>query len=485
MNTPGVYIQEIPTFPPSVAPVETAIPAFIGITQITVDTNGDTLIDVPTRITSLLEYEQIFGRSSFQAFSVDVEQDYSEEPLQLLETRVSLTGTAPTDPASGDLMYYAIQMFYANGGGPCYIVSAATTAFENAIDALEEFDEPTIIVSPDAVNEANYSTIVDTALQQCNKLQDRVAIIDVLDAAPGGNVTQADIDTNFRTPIISDLNIVKYGAAYYPYLITNIPFLTDDSVITVASHTVVILDSTGTDVTATTPVAIPASVAAATLLNDAGANISQNFNSLYNAVKQYLTKYTVTLPPSSAVAGVYARVDNDRGVWKAPANVSIANVRAPAIKVTNDFQDGLNVDPTSGKSVNVIRTFTGRGTLVWGARTLAGNDNEWRYVPVRRFFNFAEESIKKATARFVFEPNDKNTWTMVKTMIENFLLLQWRAGALAGEKPEHAFYVKIGLNQTMTADDINNGFMIVEIGMAVVRPAEFIILRFSHKMQES
>ena len=135
--------------------------------------------------------------------------------------------------------------------------------------------------------------------------------------------------------------------------------------------------------------------------------------------------------------------------------------------------------------MNALRSFTGKGILVWGARTLAGNDNEWKYVPVRRFFNMVEESVEKATAQFVFEPNDANTWVKVRAMIENFLILQWRAGALAGAKPEQAFYVRVGLGETMTADDILNGIMNIEIGMAAVRPAEFIVLKFSHKMQEA
>lgn len=193
----------------------------------------------------------------------------------------------------------------------------------------------------------------------------------------------------------------------------------------------------------------------------------------------------MVLPPSSAMAGIYTKVDNDRGVWKAPANVSLASVSGPYVNINANEQENLNVDVNAGKSINAIRAFTGKGVLVWGARTLAGNDNEWRYVPVRRFFNFAEESIKKATEQFVFEPNDANTWVKVRAMIENFLTLQWRAGALAGAKPNHAFFVKVGLGETMTALDILEGRMIVEIGMAVVRPAEFIILRFSHKMQES
>lgn len=191
------------------------------------------------------------------------------------------------------------------------------------------------------------------------------------------------------------------------------------------------------------------------------------------------------LPPSGAVAGVYARVDNARGVWKAPANESLNSVSGPSVLISADEQSNLNVDAVAGKSINAIRAFTGKGTLVWGARTLMGNDNEWRYVSVRRFFNMVEESCKKSTEPFVFEPNDANTWVKVQGMIENFLTVLWRQGALQGAKPEHAFYVAVGLGKTMTALDILEGRMIVEIGMAVVRPAEFIILQFSHKMAES
>jgi phage tail sheath protein FI len=213
-------------------------------------------------------------------------------------------------------------------------------------------------------------------------------------------------------------------------------------------------------------------------------SLQQNFGNY----KTYVTKAgqdLMILPPSSAVAGVYASVDSNRGVWKAPANTSLSSVLGPYFLISTQDQESLNIDTNSGKSINAIRYFTGRGTLVWGTRTLAGNDNEWRYVPVRRFFNYAEESIKKATEPFVFEPNDINTWVRVKAMTENFLTLEWRRGALAGAKPIDAFYVKVGLGETMTALDILEGRMIIEIGLAVVRPAEFIILRFSHKMQES
>ena len=161
------------------------------------------------------------------------------------------------------------------------------------------------------------------------------------------------------------------------------------------------------------------------------------------------------------------------------------SVIAPTVKITNDEQENLNVDPTAGKSINAIRSFTGKGTKVWGARTLAGNDNEWRYINVRRLFNLIEESIQKATAFVVFEPNNAITWLKVKSLIDSYLEGLWRQGALAGSTPEQAFFVHIGLGKSMTTQDVLEGRMIVEIGIAAVRPAEFIILKFSHKLQEA
>jgi hypothetical protein len=206
---------------------------------------------------------------------------------------------------------------------------------------------------------------------------------------------------------------------------------------------------------------------------------------LYNKITELLADYKLTLYPSGTIAGVYANVDRERGVWKAPANVSILNIIKPSLFVTSEEQETLNVDATSGKSINAIRTFAGKGDLVWGARTLAGNDNEWRYVPVRRLFIYAEESIGKASEFVVFEPNDKNTWVRVKTLISSFLTGLWRDGALAGATPDEAFFVKVGLGETMTPQDILEGKLIVQVGMAAVRPAEFIILQFMHKLQES
>jgi uncharacterized protein len=216
------------------------------------------------------------------------------------------------------------------------------------------------------------------------------------------------------------------------------------------------------------------------------SKINSFFNSVFEAkLKEAFAGIPLYLPPSPAVAGVFANVDRTRGVWKAPANVSLNSVVKPEALLSDLDQEDFNVDAENGKSINIIRQFVGRGNLVWGARTLAGNNNEWKYVNVRRFFNMVEESCQNATRQFVFEPNDANTWVRVKGMIDNYLTNLWRVGALQGAKPEHAFYVAVGLNQTMTADDILNGLLIVEIGLAVVRPAEFIVLRFSHKLAVS
>lgn len=206
---------------------------------------------------------------------------------------------------------------------------------------------------------------------------------------------------------------------------------------------------------------------------------------LYNKLKSALNDLPVVLPPSAAIAGIYARVDRDRGVWKTPANVPVLSVIAPVTKISDADQDLLNVDVTSGKSINAIRSFTGRGTLVWGGRTLDGTSNEWRYISVRRLFITIEESARKATAFAVFEPNDATTWLKVKAMIESYLYGLWEQGALAGPKPEAAFFVSVGLGKTMTPQDVLEGRMIVRIGIAAVRPAEFIILQFTHKLQEA
>lgn len=206
---------------------------------------------------------------------------------------------------------------------------------------------------------------------------------------------------------------------------------------------------------------------------------------LYKRVHTAIRRRGVILPPSGGIAGLYARVDNNKGVWKAPANEGLSGVIAPTVHIDNNDQKDVNVDVNAGKSVNAIRAFRGKGILVWGGRTLKGNDDNWRYVSVRRLFIFMEESIEKAMESFVFEPNTANTWVKAQTTIENFLTTIWRDGGLAGAKAEDAFRVSVGLGKTMSSDDVNKGLMIIDVMVAPSRPAEFILLRFSQMQQVS
>ena len=190
------------------------------------------------------------------------------------------------------------------------------------------------------------------------------------------------------------------------------------------------------------------------------------------------------LPPSSAMAGVYTMVDNSRGVWKAPANVSLNGVMSPAVNITHADQEDLNVH-AQGKSINAIRNFINEGTLVWGARTLDGNSLDWRYVNVRRTMIMIEQSIATAAKAFVFEDNVSKTWVTIKSMIQNFLTGVWKRGGLAGSSPADAFSVSVGLGETMTAVDILEGRMNITVLVAVTRPAEFIEITFQQQMQKS
>lgn len=644
-KTPGVYVEEIAKFPPSVAQVETAIPAFIGFTQTAKRKSDGDLHLKPMRITSMLEYETYFGFAK------------SETAIAVTVTGTDIVATDPGASRQPYLMYYSMQMYFANGGGPCYIVSVgqyntSTPTVDIAtltagLTAIRKEDEPTLLLFPDATSIENGShidfySLYNDALTQCHDLQDRFTIIDTFSDVEYSDEelspTYFDPIEAMRDNIKSEKDYAKYGAVYYPFLETILDYqyknadvavtLTDgqtagemaqaimdeitsddlkavlvslasinagiagntftvskndirtniqsavsvlnglktsydamlsigreetDTAVDTASNALdtwittnleaLLLDlSTRLDdlnaITSSgggkpaltaliegatnslavafgiTPPVDGASVLLASILTtintsvttggDADdlvvalnaltpsttsvttlAAIEATDNLLYNRIKSEIAQLPVKLPPSSAMAGIYARVDRNNGVWKAPANVGLNYVIRPSVQVTHEEQADMNVDTVAGKSINAIRSFTGKGILVWGARTLAGNDNEWRYISVRRFFNMVEESVKKATEQFVFEGNDANTWVRLRAMIENFLVLQWRAGALTGAKPEQAFYVRVGLGQTMTADDILNGYLNVEIGMAVVRPAEFIVLKFSHKMQEA
>lgn len=178
------------------------------------------------------------------------------------------------------------------------------------------------------------------------------------------------------------------------------------------------------------------------------------------------------VPPSGHMAGIFARSDNERGVHKAPANEVVRGALEAAIQITKGEQDTLN--PIG---VNCIRSFTGRGLRVWGARTLS-SEPAWRYVNVRRLFNYVEKSIERGTQWVVFEPNDPDLWARVKRDVGAFLTGVWRSGALFGTTADQAFYVKCD-EELNPADVRDRGQLVIEVGMSPVKPAEFVIFRFS------
>lgn len=464
-KTPGVYIEEIPHLPPSIASVETAIPAFTGYTQIAKWKEDDDLRNKPWRIESMLQYEQFFGYPDPETDSLSVNFGLN-----------AVNGKVDETKRSKYLMHYTMQQFFANGGGPCWITSVGNytdtggeilaTDLIAGLAEIAKINEVTLLLFPDSTNlstATDYYNVHTEAINQCVNLQDRFTILDVYHDPANLLEWSLDIDL-LRNTLSGTTDFLKYAAVYFPKIYTGVDY-------NYKSNT----DQTKDNDDLVQVTGVPGATNLTELL---AVN-----NAKYFQAKSAISNIQMLLPVSGSIAGIYAQVDNARGVWKAPANVNISNAIRPEFLINHAQQMDLNVDSLAGKSVNVIRTFPGRGpAIVWGARTLAGNDNEWRYVPVRRFFSMVEESVKNATEQFVFEPNDRNTWVRVKSMIENFLTQQWKAGALMGASTKEAFFVHIGLGETMTELDIWEGRMIVEIGMAVVRPAEFIILRFMHKM---
>ncbi len=521
-KTPGVYVQEIQKLPPTIAQVETAVPVFIGYTQ-QAERDGESLIDVPTRVTSMDQYVRWFGGPEIENLTVDLSLTLASpgDPTPVVQ---AIQANSPLYHEITFRMFYAAQMFFDNGGGICYVISVGSTTGEagapatvtysdldDAIELLKKEEEPTLIVFPDAVpptptgGTSLLSTYLETykkALLFCNdpKINNYFTIMDVgMDSLkPEDPTTDA---TAFRNIDGIDIDLLKYGAAYYPFLATSLPPNFSDETVTIQSVTVTYTSPASTDSTdggtgdgteespetETTPTEGDSGSSGGEIEINNGDKLSaikDSYNQIYNIIKDTLnTRTRLVLPPSGPMAGVYARIDSTSGVFKAPANTSVVNVFAPTTKISDVNQDSLNVDTVAGKSINVIRTFKGIGTLVWGARTLAGNDREWRYISVRRFFNMVEESVKRALFRFVFEPNNPNTWISVRASIEAFLETQWRAGALLGNTPNDAYFVRVGVPDTFSEAEMLDGYMVVEIGMAVVRPAEFIVLKFMHKFE--
>lgn len=466
-NTPGTYVEEISRLPFSVSQVATAVPGFAGYTEF------DPL--KPVRIASMAEYEFHFGGpapySTAQGRGLSV-------TVETVNGKTSITGSSFL--GGSDLntrkLFHSMQLFFMNGGGPCWIMSAgpylnspSAAGLNAALDELGTVDEVTLLAVPDLSSEGNKAfagEVYRNGLALCQRLGDRFFIIDPHTSSnPAATSDLGDMRSE------TGLANLSYGAAYYPFVVTNFTF--PDRFIKITTHTGAgTVDLTSYDNLEELKKDLDTDPALSVLMAE-----------LSPSLEAVIKSHALSMPPSGAVAGVYCATDRNRGVWKAPANVSLAGVKQPFFKIDSTLQGVYNQDEDNGKSVNVIRQFTGKGTLIWGARTLDGNSNEWRFIPVRRLYIVVEKTLRNALTPVMFQANDNITWLRVKGMIENYLSGLWRQGALLGATPQQAFYVNLGVGVTMTQAEADAGILNIEIGMAAVRPAEFVILRFSHQLQ--
>src|SRR5690606_21542975 len=330
-RTPGVYVEEISKFPPSVAQVETAIPAFIGYTQRAADPLGDLNLR-PKRITSLLEYEAYYGTAEPKDDITVTINETTDGSGNLVERTVngSVAGPAVHN------MYYAMQAFFANGGGPCYIVSTGRMSaaagsvsageLEDGLSTLTAVDEVTLVVVPElrALATGGVGALLTAALNHCGRLQDRFVVADILPPGVGGTIL--DPANTFRGANLP-LDNLKYGAVYTPNVYTTLNYVYDEAQVTISRV-----------VNGTTP-----EVSTMDSFRPNAADPSVGNSVLFNLSKAAIDRITLELPVAPLAVGQYASVDSTRGVWKAPANVSLATVVEPVIKITHEQQQDLNV----------------------------------------------------------------------------------------------------------------------------------------------
>ena len=520
IKTPGVYINEINAFGSSVVPVATAVPAFVGYTPQAMY-EGKSYINIPQKITSFAEFQTIFCYPDSPPPADPVKQYAPQYYLVKQKSKPEkgdymLIGDAyysvVPDPNTVYYLYNSIRLFYENGGRDAYIVSVGTYGapsgnpmkpgdqivnpnvrlndLTHGFALLKNEQEPTLYICPEAtlLSVADNGTLMEAMLLQCSEMQTAISIFDIIGGRNPDPILYTGDITTFRNN--TGNNGLDYGTAYYPFVGT-----------TVMQHTDIDYTNLfGGDVKQLGPLLNPPSHPnqnAAKILseieNPTGSplTVSQYNNALINASPIYATmmNHVLTdinmLPPSGGMAGVITTIDNQVGVWNAPANTSIVGVASLPIKLSEAQQADLNVDAIAGKSINAIRFFNGIGILVWGARTLDGNSQDWKYLSVRRTLIFLEQSCKLAAQAYVFAPNDKNTWEAVKAMIGSFLTSIWKEGGLQGSRAGDAFSVECGLGSTMTGEDILNGFMNVTIKVAVTHPAEFIVITFTQQMPTS
>ena len=330
---------------------------------------------------------------------------------------------------------HAVFGFFQNGGRRCYVVNTGKGQpiggggrSRRGLDVLESIDEVAIVAAPGFTDAASY----DALLSHCENLKDRVAILDA-----AAEVKSIDLLTKVATSPAPRRPARREG-------------------------------SEPAEPAAPAPAAEPTGYRARTSDRGYGA-MYWPWITMRDPLSEKGAE--VVVPPSGHVAGIYARTDAMRGVHKAPANETVRGALNVNYQVTREEQAELNQ-----VGINCIRFFTREGILVWGARTLADAASEWRYVNVRRLFNLVEESIGLGTRWVVFEPNDRTLWKSIERDIRAFLRLLWRDGALMGRTPDEAFFVQCN-EETNPPESIDAGIVMTRIGIAPVKPAEFVVFR--------
>jgi uncharacterized protein len=510
-STPGVYINEVNGFPSSVVPIATAVPAFIGYTP-QASYNGVSCYNKPFKIRSFAEFQAVFMVPNPPP-PADPAKQYSPEYYLVPQKTPPSSGqhmfingqyfSILPDPNTIYYLYNSIRLFYQNGGGDAYIVAVGTygpssqkpmtdpaaqvvnpnvqlSDLQRGLQLLEKETEPTMYICPEAtlLSVDNNATLMQSMLLQADAMGTAVCIFDVIGGAnPDPILYTSDIQT-FRNS--TGNHGLTYGVSYYPFIGTT----------TMQASEIDFTNLFGGDVKQLASILNPPTVPNPEVAKIMGLIESPSTKPMsnsqlqaalllaspsYQQIVNHVLACANVLPPSAAMAGVYTVNDKEGGVWDAPANKPIVGAVSLPIQLNDSDQENLSIDPVSGKSVNAIRFFNGRGILVWGARTLDGNSPDWRYVSVRRTMTYLEQSMKLAARTYVFSPNDANTWDALKSMISSFLTGVWKQGGLQGATAAAAFSVNVGLGTTMTADDLLNGYLRVSVAVALVRPAEFMV----------
>lgn len=386
----------------------------------------------------------------------------------------------------------------------------------------------TVVPEACLLGDDDYGKVATRMLIQASVLQDRVAIIDPPGVLAATTVTQlTTAQTALSNQIAPAISSASYGAVYAPalnaavvsldnILFTNVASDTDNSFINniLTAQAIQLYglppNSKPSTPTPSAQLSVQAAIASAFPVptTATGAQYSLDSSGYATAAKgnqtlaewqQGLNRFLLAtlpvfkqietliaaslnvLPASPFVAGVWSASDSRSGVWNAPANIALASVISPLCMMSDADQGGFNV-PVNGQAINIIRSQPSRGDVVWGAYTLDGNSNDYRYIQVRRTLIYIEQSIKASLAPYAFAANDSLTWSTVAAAISGFLTDLWQHGGLMGEKPSDAFTVSVGLGTTMTAQNVLDGYMIVAVTLQLIHPAEFIEVTFTQMM---